>query len=106
VNNQPEKAMTKLIEAANKLETAQIVEAVKAIGGGMIEESQRMVRAALIEVYSVRLGADCDPCKDAPAFGLPYCEDGATQILPPPTFKAVRVFDPSIPGYGWEPWPP
>lgn len=47
--------------------------------------------------------AACDPCKDAPGFAFTYCEDGRTQCLAPPAFKAFPVYDPTLPGWGWEP---
>ena len=50
---------------------------------------------------------DCDPCKDEASFGLLYCEDGVSRVMPAPTgtVTVVPVFTPGV-GWTYASWPP
>ena len=48
--------MEKLIAAARKYTNTQVTDAIRLLGGGMLDEDKRMVRGALIEVYAERFG--------------------------------------------------
>ena len=51
--------MDKIINKVRTMTTAQILEGVKIIGGAFtVTTEQRMVRAALLEVYQERMGED------------------------------------------------
>lgn len=50
--------MNAILEAARKLTTAELVNGAREANKGEMSEDKRMVRAALIQVYSERCGPE------------------------------------------------